>query len=357
VASESAPQSWLRAPSTLARTVIAPAAGRGLEADDGSVTMSAEMPRARWRGATLEGVEPSDGDLVLAAQRGDAQSLAVLLMRHRAAMHAVAAAVMGAGPDVEDVVQDASLVAITDIGRIRDPSLARAWLTGTTRNLARARLRRRDPLTIDLAHLPSGEDSGRLIGEAALRDWVWEAIGGLSEPLHDVVVLRYFSSAARYDAIAAALCIPVGTVRSRLHDARAALVSRLRELELTAAADQSQVAQARERLFAAIIEEYNRGIEPALMTSALAKGAQLTADGMDEPIVGSIHISRSLEPDFEEGVRLSLLRVVAGRGLTVVEGTFQNPADAPDHCPAFTTQVYRHRGEEIVSLHLAFSSG
>jgi len=302
-------------------------------------------------------MEPSDGELVLAAQAGDAQSLAVLLMRHRAAMHAVAAAVMGAGPDVEDVVQDASLVAIADVGRIRDPALARAWLTGITRNLARARLRRREPLPADLAHVPSADDLERRLEEAALRDWVWEAIGGLSEPLHDVVVLRYFSTAASYDAIAAALGVPVGTVRSRLHDARAALVPRLRELELAAADDHSRVSQARERLFAAIVEEYNGGQEPALLASALAEGARLTVAASDEVFVGQAAITRSLADDIEAGVRLRLLRVVAGAGLTVVEGAFQNPTDAPDHCPPFTTQVYRHRGEEIVSLHLAYSSG
>ena len=302
-------------------------------------------------------MEPSDGELVLAAQAGDAQSLAVLLMRHRAAMHAVATAVLGPGPDVEDVVQDASLVAITDIGRIRDPSLARAWLTGITRNLARARLRRREPLFTDLAHIPSPDDLDRRIEEAALRDWVWEAIGRLSEPLHDVVVLRYFSTAASYDAIADTLGIPTGTVRSRLHDARAVLLSRLRDLELAAAADHSRVTQARERLFAAIVTEYNSGHEPALLASTLADGARLTAAGSDEVFVGQAAITRSLANDLETGVRLSLLRVVAGAGLTVVEGAFHNPADAPDHCPPLTTQVYRHRGEEIVSLHLAYSSG
>lgn len=319
--------------------------------------MRAGTAQTRLRRATLEHMEPSDGDLVLAAQAGDAQSLAVLLMRHRAAMYAVATAVLGSGPDVEDVVQDASLVAITDIGKIRDPSLARAWLTGTTRNMARARLRRRDPLPADLAHIPSPDDLERRIEQTALRDWVWGAIGQLSEPLHDVVVLRYFSAAASYNAIADTLGIPTGTVRSRLHDARAALVSRLHELELAAADDHSRVTQAREELFAAIVNDYNSGNEPAVMTSALAKGAQLTADGMDEPIVGNIHIARSLEPDFEDGVRLRLLRVVAGRGLTVVEGAFHNPETAPDHCPPLTTQVYRHRGEEIVSLHLAYPSG
>lgn len=302
-------------------------------------------------------MEPSDGELVLAAQHGDSQSLAVLLMRHRAAMHAVATAVMGASPEVQDVVQDASLVAITDVGRIRDPSLARAWLTGTTRNLAHARLRRREPLPADLVNVPSPDDVGRRIEEALLQDWVWQAIGGLSEPLHDVVVLRYFSTAASYDAIAAALGIPVGTVRSRLHDARAALLSRLRELELAAADDHTRVTQVRERLFGAIIEEYNSGNAPALLASALADEARLTAAGSDEVYVGQAAITRSLADDIETGVRLSLLRVVAGVGLTIVEGAFRNPAVAPDHCPPFTTQIYRHRGEEIVSLHLAYSSG
>jgi RNA polymerase sigma-70 factor (ECF subfamily) len=302
-------------------------------------------------------MEPSDGELVLAAQRGDAQSLAVLLMRHRAAMHAVAVAVMGAGPDVEDVVQDASLVAITDVGKIRDPSLARAWLTGTARNLARARLRRREALPTDLAGMPSGDDLERRIEEAVLRDWVWEAIRGLSEPLHDVVVLRYFTMAASYEAIAIALGIPVGTVRSRLHDARASLLVRLRELEAAAADDHSRLTRARERLFSAIVAEYNRGDQPTLLASALTDDARLTVTGSDELLVGPAAITRGLSGDIEAGVRLSLLRVVAGAGITVVEGAFCNPADAPDHCPPLTTQVYRHRGEEVVSLHLAYSSG
>ena len=302
-------------------------------------------------------MELSDGELVQAAQLGDAQSLAVLLMRHRAAMHAVAAAVLGAGPEVEDVVQDASLVAITDVGKIRDPSLARAWLTGTTRNLARARLRRRDPVPADLAHVPSPDDLERGIEEAALRDWVWEALSALSEPLHDVVLLRYFSATSSYDAIAAALGIPVGTVRSRLHDARAALAFQLRELEVCAADDHSRVTRARESLFAAIVEEYNGGNDLTLLAGALADEARLTVTGSDELIVGQAAISRSLAEEVEAGVRLNLLRVVAGFELTVVEGAFRNPEDAPDHCPPLTTQVYRHHGEEIVSLHLAYSSG
>ena len=174
-----------------------------------------------------------------------------------------------------------------------------------------------------LSDIPAADDPGRRIEEAALRDWVWAAIGGLSEPLHDVVVLRYFSMAASYDAIAAALGIPVGTVRSRLHDARAALGSRLRELELSAADDHTPVTQARERLFAAIVEEYNSGNGPR---PAEQHARRRKRDSPRPPatklIVGRAAITRGLAEDLEAGVRLRLLRVVAGAGLTVVEGAF-----------------------------------
>lgn len=302
-------------------------------------------------------MEPSDQELVLGAQSGDTGSLATLLTRHRAAMHAVAASVLGAGPEVEDVVQDASLVAITDIGRIRDPARARAWLTGTTRNLALGRIRRPAPRPIAHLDVPAVDDLERRLEETALRDWVWLAIGGLSEPLWAVVVLRYFSAARTYQAIAEALDIPVGTVRSRLHDARAALAPRLRQLDLSAGDDYVRSDRVREELFAAIVDEYNAGDQLGLLGDLLAREARLTVAAGEEAIVGRTAITRSLSEDLEAGIHLRLLRIVPGTDLTVVEGAFQNPPDLPDHCPPFTTQVYRHRGEEIVGVHLAYSSG
>jgi hypothetical protein len=60
----------------------------------------------------------SDAELTRAAQAGDVSSLGVLLARHQAGMRAVALGVLGYGPDTDDVVQDAALVAVS---RIRDP--------------------------------------------------------------------------------------------------------------------------------------------------------------------------------------------------------------------------------------------
>jgi RNA polymerase sigma-70 factor (ECF subfamily) len=45
----------------------------------------------------------------------------------------------------------------------------------------------------------------------------------LSEPLQLVILLRYFSGIADYAQIAAICGVPLGTVRSRLHEARRTL--------------------------------------------------------------------------------------------------------------------------------------
>lgn len=300
-------------------------------------------------------MDPSDSELVWSARGGDAQALAVLLMRHHAAMIAVAAGVLGGGPEVEDVVQDASLVALTDLGRLRNPAVVRGWLTGITRNLARARLRRAIPISADLSAVAASDDPWVRLEQASLRDWVWAAIGGLSQPLQDVVVLRYFSGVRSYAAIAAALGVPAGTVRSRLHQARTLLAGRLRELESRSAVDHLRVEQEQARLFTAIVAEYNAGTHLRLLAGALAADARLTAMTGDVPLVGREAITRGLGQDMAAGVRLRLLRVVAGTGLTVVEAAFVNPPEAPEHCPPFTTQVFRQRGEEITRVHPAYA--
>ena len=57
-------------------------------------------------------------------------------------------------------------------------------------------------------------------------DAVANAIRSLSPPLREVVVLRYFADKT-IEEIAVALNIPIGTVKSRLHNAREALVGLL----------------------------------------------------------------------------------------------------------------------------------
>ena len=78
-------------------------------------------------------------------------------------------------------------------------------------------------------------------------DWVWSALETLSEPLQEVVLLRYFTSASSYHQVAAACDVPVGTVRSRLNQARTRLDQALRATVSTVHTDiDTRVARRRE---------------------------------------------------------------------------------------------------------------
>lgn len=173
----------------------------------------------------------SDADLTRAAQAGDAGSLGVLLARHQASMRAVALSMIGYGPDTDDVVQDAALLALRRIQDVRNPEAVGPWLRAVVRNECRMRLRARRVGDLGgeiLLALPSDDPMPEeLLDRHLLQDWVWHAIGELSPSLRVVAMLRYFSDVSTYEQIASVCQLPIGTVRSRLSQVRVKLTNAL----------------------------------------------------------------------------------------------------------------------------------
>ena len=102
------------------------------------------------------------------------------------------------------------------------------WLYAIMLNIHRMNHRRR---RVEVVPMGAAEDlPEQIIGPTAetqdADDEVANAIRALSPPLREVVVLRYFADKT-VEEIAVALDIPVGTVKSRLHHAREALVGLL----------------------------------------------------------------------------------------------------------------------------------
>jgi RNA polymerase sigma factor (sigma-70 family) len=301
-------------------------------------------------------VETSDVELVVGWRAGDVSCAALLFDRYRAGMHAVSVSLLGPGADADDIVQDAVLIALSRPAALRDPVAVGAWLKGISRNVCRQRLDRigADGALVDGGAVDLGPGPEAVIDALATRAWVWTALDALSPPLRHAVVLRYFSEARSYEAMAAVLGVPVGTVRSRLSEARRILLASLRAVADTAHADHATMQRHRDALFSAIFSEYNSGRECATLRWALDPDAQLLTgtDGSGPVIRGRDQIVRDIETDLEAGVRLEVLDIIAGPDITVVEGAFANPADDPDHCPPLTTQVFLHRGSSILSVGL-----
>ena len=288
--------------------------------------------------------EPADAALVLAAQAGDTAGLGALLERHRSRLHAIAVSMLGHGPQAEDAVQEAFLIAVRRIGELRDPSAARPWLVAILVNVCRGELRRpeaRIPVVAETWDPPVPDTAARAIESNALRDWVWTALERLSEPLRIAVMLRYFTGASSYEAIADVCGVPVGTVRSRLSAAKSRLAEEL--LETAAAAHDDEVARRRHAV--EIGEAYLRlerdGDMHAFDGVLTGDVAFVMFDRVERR--GAARLTEALARDFEDGVRSRPGRAVPGREITIVEAWLDSPPEQPLHCPPALTQIHFHR--------------
>jgi RNA polymerase sigma-70 factor (ECF subfamily) len=125
----------------------------------------------------------------------------------------------------EEITQEAFAVAYGRQGRVRRADSPEAWLRTVVMNLARRRFRRR--ATLDrILRRQQAEPPPRATSPDERLD-LHKAIRGLGQEHRTVVVLHYLADLP-VDEVAAVLCVPVGTVKSRLARARAALAERLR---------------------------------------------------------------------------------------------------------------------------------
>jgi RNA polymerase sigma factor (sigma-70 family) len=166
--------------------------------------------------------ERPDGELVAATLGGDRSAFEALLDRHVDRVRLLAARMLRP-QDAEDVVQEALLQAFLGLERLRNPERFGSWLYGITLNIARMRLRRRDPLSLD----PGLVESTTSDGETAL-DAVREALDVLPRREREAVVLHYVEGLAPHE-VASLVGERPGTVRVRLHRARRRLRGHLAE--------------------------------------------------------------------------------------------------------------------------------
>ena len=135
------------------------------------------------------------------------------------------------------------------------------------------------------------------------------------------------------------------------------MTASLAALAVAAHCDHGRHEQERAALFVDIYGEYNGGRECGRLYDALVPEAELRVAGVPDVERGRDRIVRDIETDVEAGVRLRVLDVIAGPDITVVEGAFDNPSEAPEHCPPMTTQVFLHRGtSSIASISLHYGA-
>src|SRR5215472_14092849 len=84
-----------------------------------------------------------EADLLRLLRQGDPRAHHVFVRRHNRRLYRVARAVLGDDREVEDVVQETYLRALTHLAEFRGDASLSTWLTRIAINEARDRIRRR----------------------------------------------------------------------------------------------------------------------------------------------------------------------------------------------------------------------
>lgn len=181
-------------------------------------------------------INPSDSDLVAAARGGDAAAMDQLLRRHYSRVHAVCRRIAGGTRDADDAAQEAMIRIVRNLDRFDGRAAFGTWVYRIATNTALDELRKRkrqprlqmvdndDDLRVP--NEPVDELAHRHIESVVDRITIDQALAELPEEFRTAVVMRDVGD-LDYAEIAAALDLPIGTVKSRIARGRRLLIEKL----------------------------------------------------------------------------------------------------------------------------------
>ena len=183
-----------------------------------------------------------DQALVERVQRGDKKAFDLLVLKYQQKVANLVSRYIRDPGETLDVTQEAFIKAYRALGNFRGESAFYTWLyriaINTAKNYLVAQARRPPGTDVDAETAEQLDVGTRLrdystpenqLLQDELAETVAEAMNDLPEDLRTAIMLRELEGMS-YDEIAKAMGCPVGTVRSRIFRARAAIDTRLKPL-------------------------------------------------------------------------------------------------------------------------------
>jgi RNA polymerase sigma-70 factor (ECF subfamily) len=181
--------------------------------------------------------EPNDADLLAAIAAGDETAFVTLYGRRHADVYRFAYAMAKSRTFAQDAAQEVFLNVLENAARFdAAKGSVRAWLFGCARYVVLDRLRLERRWTDQKVAEPSGPGSDEEVLSQERVARLHAAVAQLPIEYRETLVLCELQELS-YAETATALACPIGTVRSRLHRARALLATLLAENDAAVAAD------------------------------------------------------------------------------------------------------------------------
>lgn len=191
------------------------------------------MASNRIAEATGENSPPGDplAHVVAGCRRRESRAQRELVLRTQDRVYRSLVRLVGV-QDAEDVAQQVYLQVFRQLHRFNGNSSFGTWLYRVTVNEAMQYLRRKRRRRWSALNWEPEEHKSDRTRQSEIRELLDLALGQIEPELRSIFVLREVEGLS-YEAIGAAVGIPMGTVASRLSRARHELQERLRSLGWT----------------------------------------------------------------------------------------------------------------------------
>jgi RNA polymerase sigma-70 factor, ECF subfamily len=161
--------------------------------------------------------------LVVRCQVGDPGAFAELVAQCQPRLRAFLSKMLPANPNIDDIAQEVWMDVLRNLGALADPGAFTTWFYRIAHHRAFRMLRqnRRPTASLDdIDAVDAGGESDDFGAEDARA--VHAAMDQLPPEHREALMLRFMEEMS-YEQIAAIAGCPVGTVRSRIHNAKRAL--------------------------------------------------------------------------------------------------------------------------------------
>jgi len=294
-------------------------------------------------------------EYVKAAQSGDSVAWNFLYRQHYPWMYATALQICGNSPAAKDAVQESFITAYLKLQQLKDIVAFAGWLKTI---LVRCCHRNLQYTSSYHRHFDLPENNRFCEDEIDIaldcyerQTKVYNSLHHLSDTLQSVLLLRYFSNWSSYEQIAALLRIPVGTVRSRLYEAKQKLA-----LHWAESNDENDSAFRRANEWNDLYHAYFGSIYTSLphrekLIGHLDKNLQVIFTS-GKTAIGRHEIQRLIEEDILYGNSFSKLEISSSGNMSVIECCNINLAEYPNRCPESTVFVLCRKGNTTTRMNL-----
>lgn len=182
--------------------------------------------------------DTGERELILRCKRGDKQAFGELVQKYMKRAYFTALGFVGTHEGALDLSQEAFVRAYKAMGQFDVDKKFFTWFYRILKNLCLNFMRDKSRQArafseigeMSVQGLPDGsQDTAALAERNETRELVWKALNALKPAEREIILLRDFQDMS-YKQIAELLDCPVGTVMSRLYNARKALREKLERL-------------------------------------------------------------------------------------------------------------------------------